>query len=530
MDLILLVVTVLSPVMAYALLPELPVVEQPAVATPAALFAENRFAASRDAYRHALIAAPRDVALRNGLVRTLLRLDDWHAALAQGKKAVETAPDCAAAHGLYALTLLRAGQPAAADGEAAAALRRDPDDYWGLIAQGRLQLWEQDHKGAGVTLRRAAALKPREPDAWFYLIGACTGEQTKEQRQLMDTYLALRPHGHPHDTGVEELAGMRKMLDSFGDETPFRAATPELEAALQAADAGKTPPVSFTMPIQSRDHAVLVTMVVQGRKLDLLFDTGGGSGVLLARSTAQQLHLPSLGTVTVRGASGKEPARQYKAETLALGDLNLRGVPIHAVEGELGPFDGVFGVRSLDPYVVTIDFAESALTLMRGKAAQAPPPLHGSRVVQLPFHDLGGNMIVPVTIEGHPTWAMIDTGASMDLLMSLELARSVAAKRAQDSWREGAMPGRGGVGTTVTTRSILMFRDPISLRIGNGAADASAIPVTMAAGTDAVDCQLGPAYEFQVGGIIGIGLLMQAKRVTFDYPHHMLTLEYPSGT
>ncbi|HLK58381.1 MAG TPA: aspartyl protease family protein [Chthonomonadaceae bacterium] len=518
--------------------------------TPYALFTAGRFQEARQEYLQAVATSPHDMALRSGLIRTLLRLDDWQEALNQARKATGIAPKDPDAHGLYALALLRAGQPDRAAGEAAEALRLAPKGYWSLMAQGRMALWNGDREQASGAMHRATALNPNEPDAWLLLATSLPEAITSEALKPMDIYEGLHPRGYPHDLILTTLPANRRLFHGMLGETPFGIADPQMQHRLAEADAGRTPPVTFRLLCEQQADMVLLPATLQGRKLRLLFDTGGGMGLLLGPSAVADLHLTALGNSLVQGAGGAETSDQYRADSLALGDLMLRAVPIHAVHRDLGIADGILGVSSLSQYVVTLDFTEHMVVLARGKSAQTPTS-PGRRVVQIPFHLLGGNILVPLQVEGRAIWAMVDTGASADLLLSMDLAHRIASERAPDACREMVMPGGGGVGSTVPSQRMLMFRDPVEVRLGEihktspgistpaAGAGLSTTPssarsgekpfanaLTMVAGSAMLDRQVSPAYGFEIGAILGMHALSQATRVTFDYPHRLLTLEF----
>ena len=426
-------------------------------------FAAGKFGEARDVYTSALKQTPDDFQLRSGLIRTLMRLDSWQQALAQAQEAVQAQPQNADAHGLLALSLLRAGQPQGAERETVRALELNNADYWGLVARGRLYLWNGQKTQAHDVLRQAAMLRPQTPDAWFYLVDSFEDDVTDELLHDIDTYAALKPKGHPHDLAMESLPTLRAYLNYFINDSPYHADSPVSEEQLKQADAGNAPPVRFSAPFERGGNYVVLPTVINGQPMRLLFDTGGGFSIAFNKKAAAKLNLKPLGQSFVRGVSGKEASTQAKADTMTVGKETFRAVPIDALTGEVGEEDGVFGVSNFDHYAVTIDFPAKQLTLARGKTAFAPTPEPGRRVLTLPFHDLGGDIIIPITVEGRDVWALVDTGADADVILSLDLAREVAGKRKRDSWVMQTVKDRLGLGNTIKKQNMLIFREAVNM-------------------------------------------------------------------
>jgi tetratricopeptide (TPR) repeat protein len=467
-------------------------------------FSAGNFAAARIAYAREVDRDPHQLATRIGLIRSLIRLDRWEEALTAAHSASDAFPNEADAHALLSLTLMRAGQPDAAATEADTARRLAPNGYWSLVATGRVQ-------------------------DWYYLVDA-TNEDEVKPSDLEDiaTYMGLKPTGHPHDLAMDVLPSRLPMLRAFLQDPPFHADTPERETALKAADRGESAPVSFTVPFRRLGDYIVASVLLEGQRFRLLYDTGGGSDLTLNQATVDRLRLPSLGRSSVYGVNGKEAARLYKAETLQLGTERFHSIPIETVGGTLGDFDGILGGSAFDHDAVTIDFKQNTLTLARGKAAVAPPPMPGDRLVTVPFHYVGGDIVVPVHLDGRAAWAVVDTGAENYALLSFHLARQIAAARGRDKSREVAVGGKLGIGSTVTRQTLLTFSDPISLRLDNTSGTPLTVNVDPAVGAELLDSQVSPSTDFELDGLLGVPFLATARRVTFDYPHHLLTLEFPN--
>lgn len=512
----------------------------PAAETPERLFAQNRFREARAAYESALRRSPVNVALHNGYVRTLFRLDAWPEALHEARQNVHATPEDPEAHALYALALLRSGQPDAARSEAARSLAINPDDYEGLVATARLQAWDYAREAARANLRHAIRLHPERPDAWFALSDVSGDDVTLQDFDDIQHYLQLHPKGHPHDLAMEALPSRVAFMRDFLTDQPYHAIRPQSEAQFKAADSGEGAGLTFTTPIERADQYVMLPSRLTGADgtqganeapFKLLFDTGGGFSLTLKKKATERLKLHSIGNSIVRGVSGKEPSALYKGKGMTVGELTLAAIPIESVNTDVGPGDGVFGVTNLDKYAVTLDFEANTLTLTRGKNAFAQPARASRECLTFPFHYADGNIFLPATIEGRKVWMLVDSGADSDVILSLRLARELALKRAAGSYKESTVSGRMGFGTSDTKTTMLLFREPVVVTIG-GEEKGSTLTEKFqpAFGASPLDTQVSPAMDMEIGGILGIGWLTSAKRVTFDYPHRLLTLELPERT
>ncbi|MCW3052705.1 MAG: Tetratricopeptide repeat, partial [Chthonomonadales bacterium] len=45
-----------------------------------------------------------------------------------------------------------------------------------------------------------------------------------------------------------------------------------------------------------------------------------------------------------------------------------------------------------------------------------------------------------------------------------------------------------------------------------------------------MDTEVSRTFNFQFGALVGIDYLTAAKRIHIDYPHHLLTMEFPDST
>ena len=479
-------------------------------------FAQGQFEAARNAY-----AASADPAAPAGLIRALLRLDRWEEALAAAQGFAAKNPGSADAHGLLALALIRAGwQPPYAD-EAKQALTLDPSSYWGLVASGRIADWDGHVKDARNLFRKASALHPEWPDAWLGLLRTLSDDKDAAEKTVVTAkYLALNPQGQPYDRVNEGLrdfqANAGVYRQSFDADPPFQQI------------AGKTPTaekndakIAATLKVDFVGDWAVFPVIVNDQRFRLLFDTGAGD-LLLTPNAAKRLKLPTLAHSYIRGVNGREPTVVLKASTLALGDLQYRSIPIRTMGLSPGGSDGLLGGSSLDDCVITLDYADGTATLSPSKAAAAPPPLPGDQVIALPFRVYRDRLFLSVWVNNRPAWAMLDTGAQQTML-SLRFATEQLKGVPKDDYHAGTFRGQSGVGETDQRTRYVYSRDQSTITLSNQP------PISVQTdtfGDSSLDREVSPGYDFEISLFLGASSLTYARRVTFDYPHKIMTFEY----
>lgn len=490
-------------------------VSLPATGAPASppadqSFAQGDFEAARRAYEAA--KTPGEVGPRVGLIRALLRLDRWAEARAEAQAAVREVPGSADAHGLLALALIRAGwQPPYAD-EAGRSLALDPGDYWGLVASGRAAEWDGRSEDARGLFRRASAARPDLPDALLGLLEVLDEKRdAAEGATVRAKYLALQPKGQPHDRAVEVLQEERQAKaegQAAGEEAAPRAATQTGSAVLTVDFVG--------------DYAVFPA-TINGGSLRLLFDTGGGSGVLLSRDAARRLHLPVLAHSTVYGAHGHEKADVLRAETLGLGGQTLHSPEVLAVGAAPASTDGILSGSVLGDSVLTLDFEQRKATLTQG-AGQAPAPLPGDHAVTLPWHTYRHHLFLRVSVNAVPLWAMLDTGDYQTILSLAFASAQLKGVPKDEVHRASVRAGRGSaIGNTAPKEEYVASRAESQISLG---ADPPAFIPFPTVGVSVLDRQVSPDFDFEIPMLLGMSSLTYARRVTFDYRRRSFTFEY----
>jgi len=485
-------------------------------------FAAGQLEPARKAYAAAKNAVPEDLAPRLGLIRTLLRLDNWTDALTEAEATALKFPTSADAHGLLSLALIRAGWSGEYVKEAAQSLALDAHNYWGLLATGRAAEWDGDFKAAHCCFWHASETHPEWPEGWGQLLVLEDETLTsKEAAQIAAIYLRLDPHGHPHSEIVEDAHDLTENAVSyqaiFSEKKTFQR-IPMPESAAKECSRAASMAVDFL-----GDYAIF-PVTVNGLPFRLLFDTGGGDDILLYWNSAKKLHLPTQAHTHIRGVGGIEKSDVLKAESMELAGTSYRSIKIVTAASVVDKTDGILGGNILNDSVITLDFEKRTALLTTGSNAQAPDPLPGDKSVTLPFHYYHGCLYIQVAVNERPLWALLDTGAFRSTL-SLRLAREQLKGLPKEDVQSGTYEGKRGVGNSDAKMQYIVSRYESQIRLSTN--PPVYIPIDTA-GTSDLDKQVSPSAQtdFEIGLWMGMSSFTYARRITFDYPRRRLTFEY----
>jgi hypothetical protein len=177
-------------------------------------------------------------------------------------------------------------------------------------------------------------------------------------------------------------------------------------AAWLRASATESAPV--TVPITLHGVHIFVEATIDDKPVTLVLDTGAGANVLTPRAAARLQLTPEKGRTPVAGAGGNTaPVSQVKIGALGVGATRLTDQSAYLIPlPDALPCDGLLGTPFLSEWIVTIDYAQSRLTLSPRRGFM--PPAHAS-----PFslRLQKGTPHMQATVDGTPGWFQIDTGA-----------------------------------------------------------------------------------------------------------------------
>lgn len=486
------------------------------------VFAAGNLESAQKFYSAAVKAAPEALAPRLGLIRTLMRQDNWPEALTEAQAATLKFPACADSHGLLSLALIRAGWSGEYVKEAAQSLALDANNFWGLLATGRAAEWEGDYKAAHCCFWRASETHPEWPEGWGQLLVLEDDTLTpKEAIQIAAIYLKLDPHGHPHREIVENARDITENVAVY--QTVF-SENKTFQRILSPSAAGTETLQPSTMAVDFLGDFAIFPVTINGQPFRLLFDTGGGSDILLYWNSAKRLHLRSLAHTHIRGVGGSEKSDVLKAESMEIAGIPYRSIKIVTADTMLEKTDGILGGNILNDSVVTLDFEKKTALLMNGANAHAPVPLSGDKSITLPFHYYHGCLYIQAAVNGQPLWALLDTGAFRSTL-SLRLAREQLRGLPKEDIQTGTDTGKRGIGSSDNKMQYIVSRYESQIQLSQN--PPVYIPIDTA-GTSDLDRQISPSAQtdFEISLWMGMSSFTYARRITFDYPRHLLTFEY----
>jgi hypothetical protein len=148
------------------------------------------------------------------------------------------------------------------------------------------------------------------------------------------------------------------------------------------------------VPFLATDPLPVVEVVVNGRRVTALIDTGGDTFVL-DPGVAEELGIEIVASMTGMFAGGMEAeVGLARAKSLRLGGVTLRSVPIAVLPTasmELGGhrLEGIVGTQVLKQFVSTLDYPNGRLVLRDpgGETAAAFREGHAERVLdEVPFY------------------------------------------------------------------------------------------------------------------------------------------------
>ena len=309
----------------------------------------------------------------------------------------------------------------------------------------------------------------------------------------------------------------------------FYSVSPRTEKDLAKLDAASVP-FSVTTPIEvdRKNSRVYVTADLDGHKVRLIVDTGSGPMVVLNSLADKGVTLQGQFSSVINGIQGEEPVTMGLAHRLTLGPLTLGGVSVAINHDPALRNERTLGTEIFLNYRVTLDFAAKTMTLSRGGGSAATSTFKDS--FSVPFRQDAGLIYIPVRVLDRSVWAVIDSGSPGNF-MALSLAKSAAAQLPQADSKELTLDGKFGGGDPKNKVNAFTLRVPLPIFLDMPQADA--LPDSFRFGTAS---QIGLSFlkettdepqGMHAAVMLGLPFFLQFRRVTIDYPNHLLTLEQP---
>jgi predicted aspartyl protease len=142
----------------------------------------------------------------------------------------------------------------------------------------------------------------------------------------------------------------------------LRGACVSIDYRRQMLTVGRIDAWDFSIAFQPHDRYPIVTSIIDGISYRVLVDTGAEMIALFSRA-APARGIPFDGVVAGNHLGGTALLTRFTAETIRLGDFEVRRVPVFVAPGgaNLG-YDGLIGPRSLTSSRVQLDLERMVLS------------------------------------------------------------------------------------------------------------------------------------------------------------------------
>jgi predicted aspartyl protease len=179
------------------------------------------------------------------------------------------------------------------------------------------------------------------------------------------------------------------------------------------------------LPMTPKGNHVGISGVVNGKDVTLAIDTGGyTTGLTKPATDALGLARHGLSLMMIRDMGGKFADEYVHVDSFRIGNLQRTGVDL-LVMGSIPGVDGLITPDFLRNYDTELDFGGGKFGLYKHHACAGHAVYWTDTYAVISFAmTADGHMRVPVTLDGHDTYAILDTGAGVSAL-SMQSAKSL---------------------------------------------------------------------------------------------------------
>lgn len=175
------------------------------------------------------------------------------------------------------------------------------------------------------------------------------------------------------------------------------------------------------------DAILLDNVMVNGQgPYRFVLDTGAEGGGRVDSALVEKLKLPAIGqTTTVGLVDPNVPVTEHRLDSLQIGPVSFTGVEVLSRDYNadrppgVGPIDGIIGFHLFREMLLTIDYPARKVILAKG----ALPEPNGTSILPIVSDDTDPE--VEITVAGHQTKALIDTGAMTFMAIPKAIADTV---------------------------------------------------------------------------------------------------------
>ncbi|QXQ05054.1 aspartyl protease family protein [Sphingosinicellaceae bacterium] len=230
-----------------------------------------------------------------------------------------------------------------------------------------------------------------------------------------------------------------------------------------------------------------------------LVDSGADRSVV-ARSVADRLQLPAIGTGTLRGMAGTSEVQLVDVDRFGIGSSEMRSIRAPVLSDKDLGAQGVIGIDALADQRLMLDFVAKTVTVQDSRRESTA---EDGDIVVTARRKRGQLILTQVSIAGQPLYAVIDTGADVTV-GNMALFKALTRNRRKP---EGKVTLISVTGQTLV-------------------ADLMAVPELRVGGVTAMNVQVAfvDAPPFALFGLsrqpallLGTDLLQAFRRVSLDF-------------
>jgi len=324
--------------------------------------------------------------------RALLDDDKFEEALAAARSLVEREPESADARILIADALYRRGDFEESEAAYRKAVEIDPNAAGAHFGVGRILRTQGKYGEAAGFFHKAAALAPENPKYIRTLANHLA--RREDVISLLTKYLEMPA---AEDEGIRKnTAAWIELLKFLGDE-PLREIV-------------RSEPTDVALNILS-GQAYLSLDVNKKKAQRFAFDTGA-TGMTISPRLAKSAKVKRIQPFSITGMGGQGTV---SGDLVLIRDLTLGGIALRNIAATVaapkGLEEGLIGPSFFSGFMIRIELAAGLLSLEPyDKAAPA-----SADAMQLVFRNVGGQIVVPASLNGVTLNAMVDTGAQSSL-------------------------------------------------------------------------------------------------------------------
>lgn len=445
--------------------------------------------------RRVIELSPQDSKGKLNLAYILLKQKQLIEAYNLSFDAAKNEPENAYAFAVLGMTLLSAGNFNEAKLSLYNALKLNKKEPLAWAGLGMLDFYENRLFSSLEGLRSAVYLESDEPD--FVLALAQVAARAEEYNEAAAAYRQFLRISPQTDTDRRDrIKGLIAFLEFLGGKLSLYKIGGEKQTA-----------ISFEL---IKDRPVIQVKINKSKEtFNFVLDTGSGISVI-SEETAKRLKIKPVargGKARGFGGDGKFEIVYGFLKSINMGEVGINNVPVYIrrFHSSNEGIDGYLGLSLISKFITTIDYGNSAFTLVRKDARrEEKSETEEKNALALPLRlTTGGFLSGEVRVEGiaNSLNFIVDTGASLsvisdELANTKELSRFVVNEKIRV------------IGSAGETEEVPLFMLP---RISFGQYSRNSIKA-IALNLDMINETSG----FEQAGILG-GNFLKNYSLTFDF-------------